>query len=134
MPHRVLHLVKNLFCTKFSTIKTFILKLSQVISSKSKSRTVLRLTGSIGADVDDLALCSVDLMFIRSRELGLHHDGILRPRLQRQYEVSGLLLVLSVGGARWRIHVCYDPAVRAARVLPVKLGHVSVWPGEDGRC
>ncbi len=72
----------------------------------------------------------MDLVFIRSGKLGFDHDGILRPWLQREDEVPGFLLILSICGARRRVYICYDPAVRATCILTVKLSHVLIWPRE----
>lgn len=83
------------------------------------------LTGGVGADVDDVALGPVHLVLVGRRQLGLHHDGVLRPRLERQDEVTRFdLLLVALGGSPRRIHICYHPAVGAAGVLPVKLGHI----------
>lgn len=83
------------------------------------------LTGGVGADVDDVALGPVHLVLVGRRQLGLHHDGVLRPRLERQDEVTRFdLLLLTLGGSPGRVHICYHPAVGAAGVLPVKLGHI----------
>lgn len=83
------------------------------------------LTGSVGADIDDVALRPVHLVLVRRRQLGLHHDGVLRPRLERQDEVTRFdLLLLAIAGSPRRVHICDHPAVGAAGVLSVKLGHI----------
>jgi len=84
-----------------------------------------RLTGGVGANVDDLALGSVDLVLVRGWELGFHHYGVLRPGLQRQNEMTRFnLLFVSLRGSTWRVHVSDHPAVGAAGILPIKLGYV----------
>ena len=83
------------------------------------------LTGSVGADVNDFALCAVDLVLVWRRKLGLHHDGVLRPGFQREDQIPWFDFVLvPFGRAMWRVHVCDHPAVGATGVLPVKLGYV----------
>ena len=93
----------------------------------------MRLTGGVGAHVDDLALGAVNLVLVGSRQLGLDHDGVLRPGLQGADQVTRLLLLPVLGGARGRVHVRDHPAVGAASVLPVKLSHVGKGPGRNGR-
>lgn len=44
-----------------------------------RGRRSVSLTGGVGPDVNDLAFGSVDLMLVGRRELGLDHDGVLRP-------------------------------------------------------
>lgn len=64
-------------------------------------------------------------MLVRGWELSFHHDGVLRPGLQRQDEVTRLkLLFVPLCGSTWRIHISDHPAVGAAGVLPVKLSYV----------
>lgn len=93
--------------------------------SNKRTDVSLDLTGGVGADVDDLALGSVDLVLVGGRQLGLHHDGVLRPGLERQDEVARLDLArVTLGGAARRVHVGDHPAVGAAGVLAVELGHV----------
>lgn len=60
-------------------------------------------------------------MLVGRRELRFHHDGVLRPRLQRQDEMTRLDLLFVP--AR-RVDVGDHPAVGAAGVLPVKLCYV----------
>lgn len=67
----------------------------------------------------------MDLVLVGRRELRLHHDGVLRPRLQWQDEVTWFdLLLVTLRGSPWRVHVSYHPAVGAAGVLPVKLSYI----------
>lgn len=94
---------------------------------------VARLTGRAGPDVDDLALGSVRLVLVRGGQLGFHHDGVLGPRLQRSNQVLWVFRLLAVRGARRRVNISDGPAVRAARVLSVKLCHVPVWTGKERR-
>lgn len=94
---------------------------------------VAGLTGRAGQDVDDLALGSVRLVLVRGGQLGFDHDGVLGPRLQRPNQVSWVFRLLAVHGARRRLDVSDGPAVRAARVLSVKLCHVPVWTGTERR-
>lgn len=92
------------------------------------------LTGGVSADVDDLALGPVHLVLVGRRQLSFDHDGVLGPGLQRPDQVAGVLGLLAVvGGPGRRLHVGDPPAVGAARVLPVELGHVLVRPaGKHG--
>ena len=84
-----------------------------------------KLTGGVGAHVDDGALGAAHLVVVGGRQLRLDHDGVLRPGLEREEEVARLA---GGRGALRRLHVGDHPAVGAARVLPVKLGHVPVRP------
>lgn len=67
----------------------------------------------------------MDLVLVRGRELGLHHDGVLCPGLQGQDEMTRFkLLFAPLCGSARRVHVSYHPAVGAAGVLPVKLSYI----------
>lgn len=95
-------------------------------SPRRAEKTDASLTGGVGADVDDVALGPVHLVLVGRRQLGLHHDGVPRPRLERQDEVTGFeLLLVALGGSPRGVHICYHPAVGAAGVLPVKLGDIA---------
>lgn len=99
--------------------------LKKWLKNQWTSQIWITLTGGIGADIDDLALGSVDLVLIRSWQLGLHHDGVLCPWLQWQDEMTGFhLLFVPFCGSTWRVHIGYHPAVRAAGILSIKLGYV----------
>lgn len=91
------------------------------------------LTGCVGQDVDDLALGSVHLVLVRRGQLGFDHDGVLGPRLQGSNQVLWVFRLLAVRGARRRIDISDGPAVRAARVLSVKLCDVPVRTGTERR-
>lgn len=71
------------------------------------------------------------LVLVGRRQLGLDHDGVLGPRLQRSNQVLWVFRLLAVRGARRRIDISDGPAVRAARVLSVKLCDVPVWTGTE---
>lgn len=67
----------------------------------------------------------MDLVLVRRRQLGLDHDGVLRPGFQRKDEVARFYFVfVSFGRAMRRVHVRDHPAVGATGVLPVKLGYI----------
>lgn len=70
-----------------------------------------KLTGGIGANVDDLALGSTNLVLVRCRQLSFDHDGVLGPGLQRSDQVTGVFCKPAVRGARWWIDVGNCPAV-----------------------
>lgn len=72
-------------------------------------------------------------MFVRRGQLGFDHDGVLGPRLQWSNQVLWVFRLLAVRGARRRIDIGNGPAVRAARVLSVKLCDVPVWTGTERR-
>lgn len=96
-----------------------------LLNNQWTTQISIGLTGGVGANVDDLALGSVDLVLVRGWELRFHHDGVLRPGLQWQDEMTRLkLLFVPLRGSTWRVHVSDHPAVGAAGVLPVKLGYV----------
>ena len=87
----------------------------------------MRLTGGVGAHVDDLALGAVNLVLVGSRQLGLDHDGVLRPGLQAGQQNSGVGVLVGP-----QLHVHHVPAVGAAAVLPLELCNVLIWPGRKG--
>ena len=91
------------------------------------------LTGGVGADVNDLALGSVNLMLIRCRQLSFNHYGVLGPGLHRSDQVPRVLHLLAFGGTGRSLDIGNRPAVRATRVLAIKLGHVPIRPGADGK-
>lgn len=102
--------------------------------TREKQTCETSLTGSVGADVDDVALGPVHLVLVRRGQLGLHHDGVLRPWLEWQDEVTRFeLLLLAVAGSPRRVHICDHPAVGAAGVLPVKLRHILEGSFEEER-
>lgn len=101
--------------------------------NKTKCFEAAGLTGCVGLDVDDLALGSVHLVFVRRGQLGFDHDGVLGPRLQWSNQVLRVLRLPAVRGARRRIDIGDGPAVGAARVLSVKLRDVPVWTGTERR-
>ena len=74
----------------------------------------------------------MDLVFVRGRQLGLDHDGVLSPGLQRSDQVARLLLLPVFGGTGWWIHVRDQPAVGAASVLSIELSHIGIGSGRKG--
>lgn len=107
-------------------------KTSGAIQEKNKFSNAAGLTGGISANVDNLALGAVDLVLVRRRQLSFDHDGVLGPGLQRPDQVTRVLRLLAViGGPGRSVHVGNQPAVGAARVLPVELSHVRVRPAGD---
>lgn len=115
--------VQMLGCGSSATLESSCLAPQRAERSR---RAKTSLTGCVGADVDDVALGPVHLVLVRRRQLGLHHDGVLRPRLERQDEVTRFhLLLLAIAGSPRSVHICNHPAVGAAGVLPVKLSHIS---------
>lgn len=69
----------------------------------------------------------MDLVLVRRRELGLHHDGVLRPGFQRKDEIARFTFkFVPFRRSMWRIHICYYPAIGAAGILPVKFGYILV--------
>lgn len=86
------------------------------------------LTAGVGADVDDFALGSLDLLVVGDRQLRFHHDGVLRPRFQLHQETARVSL--SVRRPRRRLHIRDHPTVRAASILPIVLRHVLIRTAE----
>lgn len=91
---------------------------------------VLELTGGIGADVDDLAFGSVNLVLVRCGQLSFDHNGVLGPGLQWSDQVPRILCLLAVRGTGRRVDVSDRPAIGATCVLSIELRHILVWPGE----
>lgn len=97
----------------------------KIILVRLSEENWISLTGSVGANVNDFTLCAVDLVLVRRRELGLHHDGVLRPGFQRKDEIARFnFSFVRFRRSMWRFHICYYPAIGAAGILPVKFGYI----------
>lgn len=73
----------------------------------------------------------MNLVLVRRRQLSFDHYGILGPGLQWSDQVPRIIRLLAVRGTQRRINISNRPAVRATRVLSIKLCHILVRPGAD---